>query len=156
MQKYLLLLIAVLFFSLAISGQKLTKSKQKELFEDVANDSKAATKCVEKAEKEYKQKYGVKLPRVSGHCFDGCPVLIPKPLYPDIAMRNNMSGEVTVEAVVDEEGNVIYAKPAKGKKVFFASAVSAAYKAKYQPKQICDGRRIKFWWRITYRFFPSM
>lgn len=146
----------MLLFSVAISGQKLTKSEQKKLFANVTNDSEAAAICVEKADAEYKKKYGVKLPRVSGHCFDGCPVLIPKPIYPDIAKRNNISGEVTVEAVVDEEGNVVYARPAKGKKVFYTSAVSAAYKAKYQPKQICDGRRINFWWRITYRFFPSM
>jgi TonB family protein len=137
-------------------GQNLSKDKKTALFSSLADDEKAVAKCDIQIREEQIKKFGKPPPIISLHCFRGCPVLVSLPRYPDEAKRNRMSGPVRVEAIINEEGNVVFAKVIKGNPIFRSSALAAAYKSKYQPKKTCGERPIKFRWIINYTFRPTM
>lgn len=137
-------------------GQNLTKGEKTALFSSLAEDEKAVAKCDEEIREEQISKFGKLLPIVSDHCFSGCPISIPKPFYPLAAKRYRLSGPVRVEAIVNEEGNVVFAKVIEGNPIFRTSALTAAHKSRYQPKKTCGDRPIKFRWIITYTFRPTM
>ncbi len=141
---------------LATNAQVKSKEEREKLFAQVADDEKAVAVCAEAARDEQIKKFGKPLPRVSGHCFSGCPTRVPKPYYPEIARKANISGEVVVDTIVDEEGNVIFAKVKKGNRLLRAAALQAANLSQYQPKITCGNRRIKFRWTIRYYFYPTM
>lgn len=146
-------LLLILFLSVGISAQRLSKEQIANLITAVAEDEKATIQCERQARENQIKKFGKPLPKISGHCWFGCPVSVPKPLYPEIARRNRIKGEVVVNAIVDETGKVVYAKAVKGPNVLKLSAVDAAYDSTYSRKLVCD-RPIKFWWRIRYYFQP--
>ena len=141
--------------SINILAQSQSKEELLKLFADVAEDEKATIACLKTFQEEQIAKFGKPLPRISGHCYEGCPTQLPKPYYPDAARRNRIRGEVIVNAIVDETGKVIYAKAIKGNGLLRRSAIQAAYQSSYQPKRAC-GDPIKFWWRIRYYFYPDI
>jgi TonB family protein len=96
--------------------------------------------------------FGKVSPRISGHCWDGCPTRIVLPYYPKEAKRLRIEGQVNVETIVDESGKVIYAKVIKGQPLLNQAALQAAYLSTYTPKKTCDDKSIKFRWRIVYNF----
>lgn len=152
-----LIIFAILScLSTNILAQSLSKEELLKLFADVAEDEKATIACLKTSQEEQIAKFGKPLPRISGHCYDGCPTRMPKPYYPDAARRNRIRGEVIVNAIVDETGKVIYAKAIKGNGLLRRSAIQAAYLSSYQLKRICGDRPIKFRWRIRYYFYPDM
>lgn len=141
---------------LATNAQVTSKEERERLFAQLAEDDKAVAVCAKAAREEQMKKFGRPLPRVSGHCFSGCPTRLPKPHYPEIARKANISGEVVVDTIVDEEGKVVFAKAKKGNRLLRAAAVQAANLSQYQPKITCGNRRIKFRWTIRYNFYPTM
>ena len=141
--------------SINILAQSQSKEELLKLFADVTGDETATIACLKTVQEEQIAKLGRQLPRISGHCYEGCPTQLPKPYYPDAARRNRIRGEVIVNAIVDETGKVIYAKAIKGNGLLRRSAIQAAYQSSYQPKRAC-GDPIKFWWRIRYYFYPDM
>ena len=137
-------------------GQTWTKESLANLFAAVAADERLVAECEDAQRKEQIKKFGNPLRKISGHCWEGCPVIVPKPHYPSEARRLRISGQVVVETVVDEKGNVIFAKAVKGKSFLRREALVAAYNSRYQPKITCGSKPIKFRWTIKYNFFPSM
>jgi len=135
------------------SAQRKAKEDIEQLFAELRADEKALADCTKTAEKEQIEKFGRVLPRIGGHCFSGCPVKLVKPSYPAEAKRLKLKGQVVVETVVDESGNVVYAEFSKGNSIFRSSALAAAYASKYQPQQAC-GMPIKFRWTIKFTFGP--
>jgi len=125
------------------------------LFSRLDEDEKAVAECQKKTDEYQIKEFGRKLPKISGHCWDGCPTSIPKPYYPETARVKRIRGEVVVNAIVDEDGKVVFAQAVKGNNLLRRYAVEAAYKATYQPKVTCGSRPIKFRWRIRYYFDPS-
>lgn len=146
-------LLLILFLTVGISAQKLSKEQIATLITAVAEDEKATTQCEQQTLDDQIKKFGKPLPKISGHCWFGCPISVPKPLYPETARRNRIKGEVIVNAIVDETGKVVYATAVKGPSVLRLSAVDAAYNSTYSRRLVCD-RPIKFWWRIRYYFQP--
>lgn len=142
--------------SFNISAQSQSKEELAKLFAAVSEDEKAMAVCLKMIREEQIAKFGKPLPRISGHCYDGCPIRMPKPYYPEVALRYRIRGEVIVNVIVDETGKVVYAKAIKGSGIIRPSATEAAYKATYQPKRICGDRPIKFRRRIRYDFRPNM
>lgn len=141
-------------FALTVPGQGPTKPVETKLFADLARDESEITMCDKERRAEQLRVFGrVRLP-ISGHCYDGCPAMLPKPWYPEEARRFMISGEVRVDTVVDEKGDVVFAKISKGNKLFWRPALAAAYKSKYQPKVSCNNRPVKFRWTIRYHFRP--
>ena len=145
------LFIAHLFCSGSFAQNKDKKFTQ-ELFAELKEDEKLVAECQQKAREYQIANFGRVLPRVSGHCFDGCPVSVVKPYYSDEAKRLKIWGQVKVEAVVDETGKVIYARAVSGQSFLRQAAEQAARVSSYQPKKTCGDKPIKFRWTITYNF----
>lgn len=76
---------------------------------------------------------------------------LPIPTYPAIAKAAHAQGAVTVQIVVDEEGNVIDAKAISGHPLLRAAAVQAARQAVFSPT-ILSGQPVKVSGVITYNF----
>ncbi len=69
------------------------------------------------------------------------PLVRIAPQYPRQALRDGISGEVTLEITVGPDGSVKSArvKSAKPRGYFESAAVSAAYKGRFRPK-VVDGK----------------
>ena len=158
-QNFARLTISIFFvclFSVVCNGQVSNKESITKLHAELTEDEKAAAACVKTAREYQIKQFGKVLPKISGHCWDGCPTRVVKPYYPREARRLKIKGEVVVEAIVDERGEVGYAKVVKGNSFLRQAALAAAYKSTYQPKVTCGNRPIKFRWTIRYYFHPSM
>jgi TonB family protein len=86
------------------------------------------------------------------------PVVVERaqPRYPDFAKRSRMSATVIVSALVDEKGNVIDAKVAKGATGFGFNeeAVGAVKRSKYRPA-LKGGVPVKVWLNVNVAFTLS-
>ncbi len=102
------------------------------------------------------------LPAVGGGQFDYVeffkvevkpePIKTVLPEYPEVARKAGLEGRVTVAAIVDENGNVIYAEVINStNKVFEEPAVKAAYQYKFKPGMMKD-RRVKVRVIIPFAF----
>jgi TonB family protein len=76
------------------------------------------------------------------------------PVYPTIARRMKVSGEVQVEITIDENGRVIEAKAISGHPALRAAAEEAARKWVYRPMRI-DGRSMRQRDVLTFNFNPQ-
>jgi TonB family protein len=93
------------------------------------------------------------LPKISGHCWDGCPTSIVLPYYPREARQHGISGQVKVETIVGENGKVVYARVTKSRPFLSQAAERAANHSSYTPQKTCGDKSIKFRWTITYNFY---
>jgi len=75
----------------------------------------------------------------------------PHPEYPVEARRDNVSGNVTVEIEIDEDGKVASAKAASGPGALRAAAVKAAYRARFKPAMV-NGKPVKVSATLSYSF----
>ncbi|MGD9587371.1 MAG: TonB family protein [Pyrinomonadaceae bacterium] len=64
---------------------------------------------------------------------NGHAVYLPKPPYPPHALSVGIEGEVTVQVTIDEKGNVLSAKAAKGHPFLRTAAERAAMNARFTP-----------------------
>jgi TonB family protein len=70
---------------------------------------------------------------IMGGVLNGKALILPLARYPDIARAARAQGSVTVQIVVDEEGNVASAKAVSGHPLLQSAAVDAARGAKFRP-----------------------
>ncbi len=146
------LAIVAQLFCVEVIAQVQSNDSTQELFTALREDEKLVAVCEQQLREEQIAKYGRALPRVSSHCWDGCPTKIVLPAYPNEAKRLKLSGPVKVETIVDETGKVAYARAVTGKPFLRQVAEQAARASSYQPKKACGNRSIKFRWLITYNF----
>lgn len=88
---------------------------------------------------------------ISGGVLNDKAISLPKPPYPPIARAAKASGTVVVQVTVDENGNVISARPVSGHPLLQAGAVAAARSAKFSPTRL-SGQPVKVTGVITYNF----
>lgn len=88
---------------------------------------------------------------IQGGVLNGKATSLPKPEYPAIAREAKASGTVTVEVVVDEEGNVVEAKAVSGHPLLQSAAVNAARQAKFTPTFV-SGEPTRINGYLTYNF----
>jgi periplasmic protein TonB len=88
---------------------------------------------------------------VSGGVLNGKAISLPKPAYPPIARAAHASGTVVVQVLIDENGNVVSAKPLSGHPLLQAVAVGAARQAKFSPTKL-SGQPVKVTGVIQYNF----
>jgi TonB family protein len=88
---------------------------------------------------------------VSGGVLNGKAVSKPQPEYPEIAKAARASGTVTVQILVDEEGNVVSASAVSGHPLLQQAAVAAARAAKFSPTRL-SGQPVKVSGVVTYNF----
>lgn len=88
---------------------------------------------------------------IKGLGLCGKAISLPKPGYPQEAKAQNISGRVVVSVVVNEQGDVIWAKGIEGHPLLQEAALKAACQAQYSPEKISN-RAIKVSHVISYNF----
>ena len=88
---------------------------------------------------------------ISGGVLNGKAVRLVQPPYPAIARSARASGQVRVQIVIDENGNVISAAPVSGHPLLQGAAVSAARASKFTPTKL-SGMPVKVSGVIIYNF----
>lgn len=71
--------------------------------------------------------------RVGGQVKPPVPISTPEPHYPAVARAARAEGLVIIDAVIDEQGNVVEAKVVEGPPLLIAAALEAVLKWKYEP-----------------------
>ncbi len=87
----------------------------------------------------------------SGGVLNGQAKYLPKPAYPQAARAVNVAGNVDVQVLIDESGNVVSAKAVSGPAMLRAAAEQAARSAKFGPTYL-TGKPVKVTGIIIYRF----
>lgn len=90
---------------------------------------------------------------ISGGVLNGKATRLPTPAYPPAAKTMRVGGAVSVQVVIDENGNVISATAASGNPMLRTAAVNAARGAKFSPTKL-SGQPVKVQGIITYNFVP--
>ena len=88
---------------------------------------------------------------ISGGVLNGKARSLPKPPYPPAARAVRAAGPVTVQVLIDENGNVVSASAVSGHPLLRAAAASAARGAKFSPTML-SGQPVKVSGVITYNF----
>jgi hypothetical protein len=99
-------------------------------------------------------KFGRILPQISGRCEfgnNGCPISLVKPFYSSEAKQRSIFRQQRVETIIDEKGNVIYARIENSKSFLAQAARQAACRSKFMPLLI-DNKPCKFQASIVYNF----
>lgn len=88
---------------------------------------------------------------ISGGVLNGKATRLVQPAYPAIARAAHASGQVRVQVLVDENGNVVSATPVSGHPLLQGSAAAAARQSKFSPTML-SGQPVKVTGVIIYNF----
>ncbi|MBA2736479.1 MAG: energy transducer TonB [Pyrinomonadaceae bacterium] len=88
---------------------------------------------------------------ISGLVVNGKATSLPKPVYSAAAIAINARGDVNVQVLIDEKGNVISAKAVSGHPLLRDSAERAARIAKFTPT-VLSNQPVKVTGIIVYKF----
>src|SRR5688572_22081944 len=91
------------------------------------------------------------LKAVSGGVLNGMALSLPAPQYPETAKRMRISGTVSVDVVIDENGKVISAEASNGPVTLRDAATLAAQRARFSPTKL-SGQPVKVSGVINYKF----
>ena len=92
--------------------------------------------------------------KVEGTVLNGKALKLPKPEYPPLAHAARIRGTVTVQVLIDEEGNVMKAHAVDGHPLLQSVAVAAARKAKFTTT-LLEGEPVRVTGVIKYNFHPQ-
>jgi protein TonB len=76
--------------------------------------------------------------RVGGRVRPPKPIVQVHPEYPTLAKQARIQGQVQIDAVLDEEGNVVEMKIVSGPPLLYQAALDALKKWKYEPTYLND------------------
>jgi protein TonB len=88
---------------------------------------------------------------ISGGVLNGKAVRLVQPPYPPIARSAHASGQVVVQVLIDENGNVVAAHATSGHPLLQAAATNAARSSKFTPTKL-SGQPVKVNGVIIYNF----
>ncbi len=91
---------------------------------------------------------------VSGGILNDKAVKLIQPSYPPIARAARASGQVQVQVLVDENGDVITAQAISGHVLLQAVSVAAARASKFSPMKVA-GQPVKVNGVVVYNFVPE-
>lgn len=91
---------------------------------------------------------------VSGGVMNGKAKHLTQPSYPAIARSARASGQVVVQILIDENGNVVEANAISGHPLLRGAAVNAARSSKFTPT-LLSGVPVKVSGQIIYNFLPQ-
>ncbi|HEU4765763.1 MAG TPA: energy transducer TonB [Pyrinomonadaceae bacterium] len=124
-----------------------------------AQDEKPKTE-VDRLIAEAKERGEVVLGRCLEDCGDkvidadveaGRALELPKPRYPELARKAHVSGQVTVQLLIHEDGTVMSAVAVSGHPLLYGVSVEAARQSRFSPTKV-DGQPVKVTGVITYNF----
>ena len=93
--------------------------------------------------------------QISGGVLNGKATSLPKPAYPAAANAVNAEGAVSVQVLIDEQGNVISASAVSGHPLLRPAAVEAAEQATFSPTRL-SGNPVKVSGVIVYNFVGTL
>ncbi len=100
------------------------------------------------------EKAGGNIPRqIVGGVLNGKATSLPKPAYPAAARAVGASGAVTIQVLIDENGDIFSARAISGHPLLRAASALAACSSKFSPTQL-SGFPVKVSGLITYNFVP--
>jgi protein TonB len=76
--------------------------------------------------------------RVGGHVRQPKVIVQVLPTYPVLARETHVQGQVRIDAVLDEQGNVIEMKVVSGHPLLYQAALDALKQWKYEPTYLND------------------
>jgi periplasmic protein TonB len=76
--------------------------------------------------------------RVGGRVRPPKPIVQVKPEYPALARQARIQGQVQIDAVLDEQGNVVEMRIVSGPPLLYQAALDALKKWKYEPTYLND------------------
>jgi protein TonB len=129
-------------------NDKVSKNEIDEPPPIVKKKVEEKTKVEEKVKVEEKTKVPNK---VSGGVLNGKAISLPKPNYSATAKAVGASGDVQVQVLIDERGNVVSANAISGSPLLRPDAEKAARQAKFSPTYLSD-QAVKVSGLIVYRF----
>jgi len=88
---------------------------------------------------------------ISGGVLNGKAIRLVTPTFPSIARTAHVTGSVTVQVLIDENGNVVSASAASGHPLLRPAAVAAARASKFSPTKL-SGQPVKVNGVIIYNF----
>ena len=88
---------------------------------------------------------------ISAGVMNGKAVHLVQPAYPAIARSVHASGQVVVQVLIDENGNVVTAHATSGHPLLQGAAVNAARSSKFTPTKL-SGQPVKVSGVIVYNF----
>lgn len=88
---------------------------------------------------------------IPSQVLNGMAIHKPAPPYPPAARATHVSGVVTVQILVDEQGRVIQARAVSGHPLLRQAAVSAAYQARFTPTML-GNQPVRVSGTISYNF----
>ena len=88
---------------------------------------------------------------ISVGVLNGKATKLVQPPYPAIARAAHASGQVTVQVLVDEEGNVTSAHAVSGHPLLQGAAIAAARASKFTPTKL-SGQPVRVTGVIVYNF----
>jgi len=89
--------------------------------------------------------------RVGGNVRSPTLIAAPQPIYPPLARQAGIHGNVVVEAVIDENGNVEQMNVLSGHPVLVPAALEALRQWKYQPT-VLNGTPVAVQLTVTIKF----
>jgi TonB family protein len=89
-------------------------------------------------------------PNASRGVLNSAAIVLAKPVYPRLARANGVSGSVSVQVIIDEDGTVLSAEPT-GHPLLNPAAHTAACDSKFSPT-LLSGKPVKVSGIITYNF----
>jgi outer membrane biosynthesis protein TonB len=90
---------------------------------------------------------------ISGGVLNGKAQSLPRPPYPPAARAVRASGAVSIQVLIDENGEVFSAQAVSGHPLLRAASTVAACGAKFSPTTL-EGSPVKVSGIITYNFVP--
>lgn len=91
--------------------------------------------------------------RINGGVLNGKATSLPKPRYPPAARAVRADGPVSIQVLIDENGEVFTAEGVSGHPLLRAAAAQAACGSKFSPIQLA-GHPVKVSGIIVYNFVP--
>jgi protein TonB len=92
-----------------------------------------------------------KIVRVGGDVKQPQPISTPQPIYPAVALAAKIEGVVVIDAVIDEQGNIVRAKVVDGPPLLVGAALAAVTHWKYEPTYL-DGQAVEIETHVDVRF----
>jgi TonB family protein len=91
---------------------------------------------------------------INGGLLNDKALRLVQPVYPAIARSAHAGGTVTVQVLIDENGNVAHAQAISGHPLLLAASVQAARASKFSATKV-EGRPVKVKGVIKYEFTPQ-
>ena len=91
--------------------------------------------------------------KIEGGVLNGKALALPQPAYPALARAAHVSGTVTVQVLIDEQGNVSAAHVVDGHPLLHSVCLAAARQARFSPT-LLEGEPVKVTGVIKYNFIP--